>query len=88
LNHLGVEVESTDEVTSTERRLSGEGVATAVEESVACCYARQDKVWVDDPAGRSWEIYTVLGDAELPIDEQRPGDAPDLGCGPADRACC
>ena len=89
LNHLGVEVETTEEVTAAQRRLRAEGLATAEEANVACCYARQDKVWVDDPAGRSWEIYTVLGDAALPIDEQRPGDSPaDLGCGPAGRARC
>jgi len=71
LNHLGVEVETTDDVTATDQRLRGEGLATAVEENVACCYARQDKVWVDDPAGTPWEIYTVLGDVEHPIGELR-----------------
>jgi hypothetical protein len=63
LNHLGVEVESTDEVGQATARLSGEGLDTAVEESATCCYAVQDKVWVQDPDGAPWEIYTVLGDA-------------------------
>src|ERR1700756_394954 len=62
LNHLGVEVETTDEVTANDQPLRGEGLATATEDDVACCYARQDKVWVDDPAGTPWEIYTVLAD--------------------------
>ena len=31
-----------------------------------CCYARQDKVWVSDPAGHRWEVYTVLEDVEAP----------------------
>jgi catechol 2,3-dioxygenase-like lactoylglutathione lyase family enzyme len=66
LNHLGVEVMSTDEVTDAQRRLADDGLATAVEENVTCCYAVQDKVWVDDPDGAPWEIYTVLGDSEVP----------------------
>jgi catechol 2,3-dioxygenase-like lactoylglutathione lyase family enzyme len=62
LNHLGVEVLSTDEVAAHQARLTGEGVPT-VEENGTCCFAKQDKVWVDGPDG-SWEIYTVLEDSE------------------------
>jgi len=64
LNHLGVEVESTDDVVAARDRLAGEGLATAVEDGVTCCHAVQDKVWVDGPDDRSWEIYTVLADAD------------------------
>jgi catechol 2,3-dioxygenase-like lactoylglutathione lyase family enzyme len=71
LNHLGVEVESTDEVGATQRRLTGEGLATATEDEVSCCYAVQDKVWVDAPDGEPWEIYTVLADVEMPAGELR-----------------
>ena len=63
LNHLGVEVESTDEVTAAQRRLTDEGLGTATEDGVSCCYAVQDKVWVNDPDGEPWEVYTVLDDA-------------------------
>lgn len=63
LNHLGVEVETTDDVGAAQRRLAGEGLDTTEEAEVSCCYAVQDKVWVDDPDGAPWEIYTVLGDA-------------------------
>jgi catechol 2,3-dioxygenase-like lactoylglutathione lyase family enzyme len=63
LNHLGVEVETTDQVMATDARLRGEGLPTATEEQVTCCYAVQDKVWVDDPHGAPWEIYTVLADS-------------------------
>jgi catechol 2,3-dioxygenase-like lactoylglutathione lyase family enzyme len=66
LNHLGVEVFSTDEVAATSARLAGEGMATATEDGVTCCYAVQDKVWVDDPDGAPWEVYTVLADSETP----------------------
>ena len=65
LNHLGIEVASTDEVTSATARLSGDGIACAVENEVSCCYAVQDKVWVDGPDGEPWEVYTVLSDVEM-----------------------
>jgi catechol 2,3-dioxygenase-like lactoylglutathione lyase family enzyme len=63
VNHLGVEVETTDEVTQAHRRLSGDGLETTSEDEVTCCYAVQDKVWVTAPDGESWEVYTVLADA-------------------------
>jgi catechol 2,3-dioxygenase-like lactoylglutathione lyase family enzyme len=82
LNHLGVEVMSTGEVTDAQRRLAADGVATAVEEGVTCCYAEQDKVWVDDPDGAPWEIYTVLADSETPNGELRSVDVCGAGaCG-------
>src|SRR2546421_1684187 len=71
LNHLGVEVESTDAVAAAQARLAGEGLATAVEDEVACCYAVQDKVWIDAPDGEPWEIYTVLADGGMPSAELR-----------------
>jgi catechol 2,3-dioxygenase-like lactoylglutathione lyase family enzyme len=82
LNHLGVEVESTEHVAATDARLRGEGMATATEDEVACCYAVQDKVWVDGPDQTPWEIYTVLADVEMPPGELRTVD-------PAtDALCC
>ena len=65
INHLGVEVGSTEAVAAATERLATEGLATRSEEDVACCYARQDKVWVNDPDGAAWEVYTVLGDVEV-----------------------
>ena len=62
LNHLGVEVESAGEVASAKERLAASGLETATEDEVACCYALQDKVWVHDPAGAPWEVYTVKDD--------------------------
>jgi catechol 2,3-dioxygenase-like lactoylglutathione lyase family enzyme len=79
LNHLGVEVESTDAVAAAQRRLADDGLATATEDGVTCCYAVQDKVWVDGPAGEPWEIYTVLADAAV-----LEGDA--MCCGSAESA--
>jgi len=82
INHLGVEVESTELVGAAQARLATEGLATAVEEGVACCYAKQDKVWVDGPSGEPWEIYTVLADVEMPGGQLRTVD-PDTGA-----VCC
>jgi catechol 2,3-dioxygenase-like lactoylglutathione lyase family enzyme len=62
LNHLGVEVSSSDDVATHQARLADEGLAP-VDESGTCCYAKQDKVWVDGPDG-AWEIYAVLEDSE------------------------
>jgi predicted enzyme related to lactoylglutathione lyase len=63
LNHLGVEVFSTAEVGAAQRRLADDGLTTTSENGV-CCYAEQEKVWVDGPDGAPWEIYTVLSDAD------------------------
>jgi len=63
LNHLGVEVETQEEVVEATERLSASGLATTTEESTTCCYAVQDKVWVNDPNGAPWEVYVVLADA-------------------------
>lgn len=62
LNHLGVEVDSSDEVSAHQARLARAGVDT-VEENGTCCFAKQDKVWIDGPDG-AWEIYTVLEDSD------------------------
>ena len=93
LNHLGVEVDSTDEVAAANTRLAGEGLACASEDEVTCCYALQDKVWVDAPDGEPWEIYTVLADAEMRAGEHRGVDpsADTLCCGAAPESaarCC
>jgi len=82
LNHLGVEVGSTERVAAAQQRLSAEGLLTATEDQVACCYAVQDKVWVDAPDGEPWEIYTVLADVEMPTGELRTVDPG------ADSLCC
>jgi len=62
LNHLGIEVMSREEVAAHQARLNAGGIAT-VEENGACCFANQEKVWIDGPDG-AWEIYTVLEDVD------------------------
>ena len=61
-NHLGVEVESPDAVHAALGRLQDAGLAVAEELDTTCCYAQQDKVWVHDPAGAPWEVYTITDD--------------------------
>ena len=65
--------------------MAADGLATATEDEVACCYAVQDKVWVDAPDGEPWEIYTVLSDVEM-----APGDLRTVAPGEdaADALCC
>jgi predicted enzyme related to lactoylglutathione lyase len=81
LNHLGVEVASTDKVHSEIARLSGEGLFTAEEMGTTCCFATQDKVWVTGPAGEKWEVYTVLADSDT------FGTSPKLSGGDGDQDC-
>ena len=78
LNHLGVEVETPEEVATISVRLSGDGLETSEEAGTTCCYAVQDKVWVEDPDSTPWEVYTVLADA--------PADAG--SCGDGTSVCC
>ena len=90
MDHLGVEVPTTDEVTAATARLAEEGLATGVEDNITCCYAVQDKVWVTGPGGERWEIYTVLADAGAELEgrtslgEPRKSDV----AVPASAACC
>ena len=73
MDHLGVEVETPAEVAAATARLAADGLATVTEEDTACCYAVQDKVWVSDPDGAAWEVYTVLADA--PAESGIAGDS-------------
>jgi catechol 2,3-dioxygenase-like lactoylglutathione lyase family enzyme len=70
LNHLGVEVETAEQVQAATARLTDQGLEPEVQEATTCCYALQNKAWVDDPDGAPWEVYTVLADAP---EETGPG---------------
>jgi catechol 2,3-dioxygenase-like lactoylglutathione lyase family enzyme len=77
LNHLGVEVDSPDQVEVAGGRLAAQGLHPEGQKATTCCYAVQDKVWVSDPDGAPWEVYTVLADAP---DAPDAPDARDAGC--------
>lgn len=59
LNHLGIEVSSTAEILAAKERMRQAGLTTRDEMNVNCCYALQDKIWVTDPDGYSWEVFTI-----------------------------
>ena len=66
INHLGVEVSSTEQVTQAGARLGAEGLETEPEPGAVCCYALPDKVWAHDPDSLAWEYYTVLEHIDTP----------------------
>lgn len=74
VDHLGIEVDSVDEVAAWKARLQDARILDRVEENVACCYARQDKVWFTDPDGNAWEVFTVH--EQLPVE----GPLANSGC--------
>jgi catechol 2,3-dioxygenase-like lactoylglutathione lyase family enzyme len=98
LNHLGVEVTDTDAVDAEQRRLADVGLASVDERDTTCCYARQDKFWVEGaPNGERWEIYTVLADSPTfrAEDASQPGASTGGCCGGGaetadaqETACC
>ncbi|AKH86797.1 glyoxalase [Streptomyces sp. CNQ-509] len=84
LDHLGVEVETTEQVTAATSRLRDAGLAAFEESGTSCRYALQDKVWVHGPGREPWEVYVVKVDAErLAKEERLTGDA-----GPRAGSCC
>ena len=70
MDHLGVEVETTEAVHAATTRLADAGLATDVENDTTCCYALQDKVWVHGPGQEPWEVYVVKADAEAMTKQQ------------------
>ena len=76
LNHLGVEVADAERVQSEITRLTDAGLFTAEELGSTCCFATQDKVWVEGPGGERWEVYTVLADSDTFGAERSAADAP------------
>jgi catechol 2,3-dioxygenase-like lactoylglutathione lyase family enzyme len=98
LNHLGVEVETPEAVAVATGRLSGSGLETEVQEQTTCCFAVQDKVWVNDPDGAPWEVYTVLADASAEtgiagdgsccVPEAIAGEAVSAGVTRSGSSCC
>jgi len=86
LDHLGVEVEDTAQVSEATARLSAAGLATFEEENTSCCYALQDKVWVTGPGQEPWEVYVVKADADTPGKSDTTTATGDACCGTT--ACC
>jgi len=69
-SHFGIQVATTEDVALAASRFQRSGLATRSEENTSCCYAVQDKVWVEDPDGNMWEVFVVKGDsAKLRVDQ-------------------
>lgn len=79
INHLGVETETTDEVSAAEARLRSSGLETTGVDDTSCCYARKTETWVQGPDGARWEWYVKTGDSEQLVNQSAAG----TGCCPA-----
>jgi catechol 2,3-dioxygenase-like lactoylglutathione lyase family enzyme len=96
MNHLGVEVDDAAAVQSAITAFAAQELSTDVEAGVTCCYAVQDKVWVSDPDGARWEVYTVLADADTMAPAASDGTPGSCSCetpqaaapGASASACC
>lgn len=85
VSHLGIEVQSAEEVKSWTEKLQSLGIKTMSEEGTDCCYALQDKVWFQDPDGNHWEVFFVH--AQLPTEGAQPPKADRKSCAPG-VGCC
>ncbi|WP_437683475.1 ArsI/CadI family heavy metal resistance metalloenzyme [Sorangium sp. So ce131] len=83
-SHFGVQVASTEDVIEAKRRFEAAELKTFTEEDTACCYAVQDKVWIEDPDGNSWEVFVVKGDADVMENQPAKAAAP----AKTEAACC
>lgn len=64
-SHFGIQVASSEDVAAAWARFKAAGLEVRSEENTTCCYALQDKVWVQDPDGNEWEVFVVKGDADV-----------------------
>jgi hypothetical protein len=86
MDHLGVEVETTEQVTAAADRFTDAGLATFEESDTSCCYALQDKVWVQGPGQEPWEVYVVKADSDTLGTSATQAGQVDPCCGTT--ACC
>lgn len=88
VNHLGIEVDTPDEILLWQDRLEKAGIGTKPETNTSCCYARQDKLWFHDPDGISWEIFHVYEQLPLPNEEVKVTSKNKTCCGPSPSNTC
>jgi len=63
LDHLGIQVESADELGDVYGRLRQAGGHVLEEGATTCCYAKSEKSWIEDPSGISWETFFTTGES-------------------------
>ena len=85
-SHFGIQVQSSDDVAEAKAKFEAAGLHTFAEEDTACCYAVQDKVWVEDPDGNAWEVFVVKGDAPVMREASSACCVPDGLTGA--KSCC
>ena len=86
INHLGVEMADVDTVDAEQTRLAEEGLASIDERGTTCCYAKQDKFWVQGaPNGEAWEVYTVLADSRPDLEGKTSAELSEVA---GDGTCC
>jgi catechol 2,3-dioxygenase-like lactoylglutathione lyase family enzyme len=80
LDHLGIQVESDEELAEVHARMERAGIAARTETGAQCCYARADKHWLVDPQGLAWEAFHTL--EAIPVfGADRRRDEPVSCCG-------
>ncbi|KQY98266.1 glyoxalase [Pseudolabrys sp. Root1462] len=84
LDHLGIQVESKDELHDVYARLKQAGGAVIEQGETACCYAQSEKSWIDDPAGIAWETFHTTGESTTYGDGSGENEARTTGA----KACC
>jgi catechol 2,3-dioxygenase-like lactoylglutathione lyase family enzyme len=88
VNHLGIEVESADAIARWKKLLLERGILEKAEEGVACCFARQDKLWFTDPDGNPWEVFTVQEQLAVKCSLAQTGCCVPKGKGASEPATC
>ena len=83
IDHLGIQVETDDELSELAGRLKSAGASTADQEAATCCYAKSNKSWVNDPSGIRWETFFTFGEATTYGEDDEP-----LSSAPKEKACC
>ena len=88
VDHLGIQVDTDDELREIAGRLKTAGENTRDQESATCCYAQSNKSWVNDPSGIRWETFYTFGEATTYGEDEQPvATAPKSACG-AKSGCC
>lgn len=88
-SHFGIQVASTEDVLEAKAKFEESGLATFSETDTACCYAVQDKVWVEDPDGNAWEVFVVKGEAKVMREKSSACCVPSVSPSASDsKSCC
>ena len=91
VDHLGLQLDSADELGEARKNLERAGIPSAAEGQTTCCYAVSDKSWTLDPQGVPWEIYHTMEDAEVYSEAPKAGQSACCATNATDAAksaCC